>query len=102
MERNTIARLVCLALVTAGFAVFALPKASAHTCASYSDTCNPDGCKEGEDHDHTRYHWIGEDEHCESHKKDPEPSCKGSLIERLICVIIGPSDLTDELAASLA
>lgn len=79
-------------LVFAVFAGAAAPTASAHYCTSRSDECDPNGCVEGEYHDHTRQR-LGPDERCRTEKEEPEPKpgrCDDKpLIEKLICIIIG-------------
>lgn len=88
-----------ICLISVAFVATLVPSASAHTCRAYDDRCDPNGCKEGEDHDHTRlHHWPEEDESCISKKKDPEPTppptdpCSGRpLLYRLICEVVGPS-----------
>lgn len=49
-----------------------VPVSSAHDCAAY-DGCDAGACKDGENHDHTNYNVVGQNEHCSSKEKTPPP-----------------------------
>lgn len=85
MQRHTIfTMLAVVAMVAPGFGV--MPTAEAHICASYDRrTCDPEGCRPGEDHDH-KYDGEGGPQRCQS-VGPQKPPCRMYEWEppRLVC-----------------
>jgi hypothetical protein len=73
--KNAVVVLVVAALSFMAVLSAIAGSAAAHTCRTYSDECDPNGCVDGEDHDHTRMHgpWK-RDEHCSSSADEPPAS----------------------------
>ena len=86
--------LLATMMIGATMVAMVVPAASAHACSEYDDRCNPHGCTDGEEHEHTRMHyWPQRDEHCESHKKEPTNTCHYMTLEfpAVICKILNGS-----------
>lgn len=74
--RTTKAALAVLLLASGS--VLASGGALAHECSSYDrDACNPDSCRDGENHHHThmRHWWEGKDEYCQSKARPERDDC---------------------------
>lgn len=90
------AMLTCTMTLLSALAVTAAP-AAAHECESYNGSeCDPDECKDGENHKHThlKYWWEpGEDESCAS-TKSGEPPCRvlNQDVPQILCDLSGDVD----------
>jgi hypothetical protein len=75
--------------------IVVVPDAAAHSCTSETDpNCDPNGCKDGEDHDHTkRNKWPKRDESCTSEAEKPvEMGCSynGVSFPEVACRVLEP------------
>lgn len=80
-----------LACIIAVAGLANLPSVSAHECESYDGKkCDPDGCKDGENHKHThlRRWYEGDDESCTSSVTPNDPNG---------CSILGVDDWPEAL-----
>lgn len=84
--------LVLAALLVTSLVGVATPT-TAHVCKGY-EGCDPDACHEGENHEHTDYNYVTEDEYCKSEAPGDttdEPDCRILNIEVPDIICNGPA-----------